>query len=314
MAKQTKVVLTTVGPYQLYGEPVLAACIDEGTDYADLCGEPGWMRAMIDAHDAAARESGSRVAFSSGFDSIPFDLGVLMLQKEAVARFGAPAPRVKGRVRAMQGKASGGTAASLKATIAAAAKDPSLIPILASSFGLTPGFEGPPQPRGDKPEYDEGLGSWAAPFIMAAINTKNVHRTNAVLGFPFGKDFVYDEMILTGPGEAGEKAAQFVATTPMIGRPDDPLPGEGPTKEERDNGFYDVLFVGEYPDGRTLRYGVKGRYDPGYGSTSRMLAETGIALIDSDAPGGIATPGAILGEALVKRLRDNAEITFATED
>ncbi|MFC4293740.1 saccharopine dehydrogenase family protein [Novosphingobium tardum] len=314
MAKQTRVVLTTVGPYQLYGEPVLAACIDEGTDYADLCGEPGWMRAMIDAHDAAARESGSRVAFSSGFDSIPFDLGVLMLQKEAVARFGAPAPRVKGRVRAMQGKASGGTAASLKATMAAAAKDPSLIPILASSFGLTPGFEGPPQPRGDKPEYDEGLGSWAAPFIMAAINTKNVHRTNAVLGFPFGKDFVYDEMILTGPGEAGEKAAQFVATTPMIGRPDDPLPGEGPTKEERDNGFYDVLFVGEYPDGRTLRYGVKGRYDPGYGSTSRMLAETGIALIDSDAPGGIATPGAILGEALVKRLRDNAEITFATED
>jgi short subunit dehydrogenase-like uncharacterized protein len=314
MAGQTRVVLTTVGPYQLYGTPVLEACVDEGTDYADLCGEPNWMREMIDRFDAAAGESGARIALSSGFDSIPFDLGVLMLQKEAIARFGSPAPRVKGRVRAMQGKASGGTAASLKATMAAAAKDPSIIPILASPFGLTPGFEGPPQPRGDVPEYDESLGQWAAPFIMATINVKNVHRTNALRGFPYGKDFVYDEMILTGPGEAGEAAAKFVASTPMIGRPDDPRPGEGPTPEERQNGHYDVLFVGEWPDGRTLRYGVKGRYDPGYGSTSRMLAETGIALLSCDAPGGVATPGALLGEALVDRLRANAEISFALED
>ncbi|WP_374284877.1 trans-acting enoyl reductase family protein [Novosphingobium sp.] len=314
LAESTRVVVTTVGPYQLYGEPLLAACVAAGTDYADLCGEPVWMRQMADKYHAAAQASGARIAFSSGFDSIPFDLGVLMLQQEAKARFGAPAPRVKGRVRAMQGKFSGGTAASLTATMTALGKDPSLVPIMVSAFGLTPGFEGPAQPRGDAPEYDEALGSWCAPFIMAVINTKNVHRTNLLLGHPYGADFVYDEMVLTGPGEQGEAIAKHVAATPMIGTENDPKPGEGPTKEERDTGHYDVLFLGEYPDGRTIRYGVKGRYDPGYGSTSRMLAETGIALLACPAGGAIATPGALLGQALVQRLRDHAEITFAVED
>lgn len=314
LAQSTRVVVTTVGPYQLYGEPLLAACVAAGTDYADLCGEPVWMRQMADKYHAQAQASGARIAFSSGFDSIPFDLGVLMLQNEAKARFGAPAPRVKGRVRAMQGKFSGGTAASLTATMAALGKDPTLVPIMVSPFGLTPGFEGPAQPRGDVPEYDEALGSWCTPFIMAVINTKNVHRTNLLLGHPYGADFVYDEMVLTGPGEQGEAIAKHVASTPMIGTENDPKPGEGPTKEERDTGHYDVLFLGEYPDGRTIRYGVKGRYDPGYGSTSRMLAETGIALLSCAAGGAIATPGALLGEALVQRLRDHAEITFAVED
>lgn len=314
MAGQARVVLTTVGPYQLYGEPVLEACIAAGTDYADLCGEPVWMRQMIDKHGAAAEQSGARICFSSGFDSIPFDLGVLMLQKEAVARFGRPAPRVKGRVRGMKGGASGGTAASLKATLAAMGKDPSLIPLMQSAFCLTPGFEGPAQPSGSTVNHDDALGSWEAPFIMAAINTKNVHRTNALLGHPWGTDFVYDEMVLTGPGDQGKAVAEHMARTPMTGRPDDPVPGEGPSKEERETGFYDVLFVGEMPDGQTIRYGVKGRYDPGYGSTSRMLSETGIALLSSSAAGGIGTPGAILGEALVARLQAHAEIAFATEN
>ncbi len=315
LAESTRVVVTTVGPYQLYGEPLLKACVAAGTDYADLCGEPGWMREMIDAYHEQAKASGARIAFSSGFDSIPFDLGVFMLQKEAKARFGSPAPRVKGRVRAMQGTFSGGTAASLTETMKAVARKPSLIPILQSPFGLTPGFEGPSQPMGLLPEYDDKLGKWAAPFIMATINTKNVHRTNFLLGHPYGADFKYDEMMLTSPGELGEKAAHAVAEmlkNPFGAKP--PKPGEGPSPEERENGFYDVLFVGEWPEGTELRYGVKGRYDPGYGSTSRMIAETGIALLDCTAPGGIATPGALLGEALVKRLQDHAEITFAVEE
>ena len=314
LAESARVVLTTVGPYQLYGEPLLAACVAAGTGYADLCGEPVWMRQMIDKYHAAAQASGARIAFSSGFDSIPFDLGVLMLQQAATAKFGSPVPRVKGRVRAMQGKFSGGTAASLTATVTALGQDRSLIKYMVSPFGLTPGFEGPAQPAGDQPEFDPDLVSWAAPFIMAVINTKNVHRTNLLLGHPYGADFVYDEMMLTGPGDQGEAIAKHIAVTPMIGTPDDPKPGEGPTKEERDNGHYDVLFVGEYPDGRSIRFGVKGRYDPGYGSTSRMIAETGIALLDCPAGGGVSTPGALLGEALVKRLQDHAEITFAMED
>lgn len=314
MAEQTRVVVTTVGPYQLYGEPVLRACVAAGTDYADLCGEPVWMRQMVDALHAEAQATGARVSFSSGFDSIPFDLGVLMLQNEARARFGAPAPRVKCRVRAMQGGLSGGTAASLGATLKTLGANPALIPIMTSPFGLTPDFDGPLQPAGDKPMLDDATGSWAAPFIMAVINTKNVHRTNLLRGHPYGTDFVYDEMILTGPGAEGQAIADHIARTPMVGTPNDPAPGEGPSSDERANGFYDVLFVGEMPDGRSLRYGVKGRYDPGYGSTSRMLAETGIALLTCDAPGGVATPGALLGEALVARLRAHAEITFAVED
>ncbi|HUQ14023.1 MAG TPA: saccharopine dehydrogenase NADP-binding domain-containing protein, partial [Novosphingobium sp.] len=315
MVGQTRVVLTTVGPYQLYGEPLVAACAAHGTDYADLCGEPAWMREMIDKYDTQAKASGARIAFSSGFDSIPFDLGVLMLQREGTKRFGSPAPRVKGRVRAMQGTFSGGTAASLKATVAAAARNPKLVLLLQDPFALTPGFEGPGQPMGLVPEYDDELGRWAAPFIMATINTKNVHRTNFLLGHPYGEDFRYDEMMLTTAGEMGRKAADAVveALKMPFGRGGGPQPGEGPSAEERENGFYDVLFVGEWPDGKTLRYGVKGRYDPGYGSTSRMLAETGIALLSCQAPGGVSTPGALLGEGLVERLREHAEISFEVE-
>ncbi len=314
LAGSTKALITTVGPYQLYGTPVLAACIAAGTHYADLCGEPVWMRQMIDQYDTDARASGARIAFSCGFDSIPFDLGVLSLQDEAIARFGSPAPRVKCRVRKMLGGVSGGTAASLKATLAAIAREPALGAIMKSPFGLTPGFTGPDQPRGDKPMYDEATGNWAAPFMMAVINTKNVHRTNQLLGHRYGADFVYDEMVLTGPGDKGQGVAEYLAKTPAIGTANDPAPGEGPTPEQREAGHYDLLFIGEWPDGRVLRYGVKGRYDPGYGSTSRMIAETAIALTQSDAPGGIGTPGSILGAALVARLRDHAEIAFGVED
>ena len=313
MAKRANVILTTVGPYQLYGNELVAACVANGTDYTDLCGEPAWMRHMIDAHDAAAKASGARICFSAGFDSIPFDLGVLMLQKHCIEKFGAPAPRVKGRVRAMAGKFSGGTAASLKATMAAAAKDPAVIGYLTNPFSLAGGFEGPAQPAGNKPEYDESLGSWATNFVMAPINTKNVHRTNALTGHLYGTDFVYDEMMLTGPGDAGQQAAEYVAKTPMIGTPDDPKPGEGPTKEERENGFYDVLFVAEYPDGRTARLSVKGDKDPGYGSTSKMISETAIGLSEIDGAGGVTTPGAALGEALVDRLQQHAGLTFTVE-
>jgi len=315
MCEQAKVVISTVGPYQLYGEPLIAACAKSGTHYADLCGEPAWMRQMIDKYHEDAKASGARISFSSGFDSIPFDLGVLMLQKEAQDRFGAPCRTVRGRVRAMKGTFSGGTAASLAESMKAMARDPSLIKIMRSPFGLTPGFDGPDQPGGMVPKYESDLGKWAAPFVMAPINTKNVHRTNFLRGHPWGKDFRYDEMVLTSPGEAGKAAANAAAEmmkNPFGSKP--PKPGEGPTPEERENGYYDVLFIGETAGGETLRYAVKGRYDPGYGSTSRMIGETGIGLLESDAPGGIGTPGSILGEALVERLRDHAHVTFEVEE
>ena len=308
MLARTKAIISTVGPYQLYGSDLVAACAATGTDYLDLCGEPNWMRAMIDAHGAAAKASGARILFSCGFDSIPFELGVYFAQETAKAKLGAPAPRVKGRVRGIKGGLSGGTAASGAATMAAIQKDPSILAVMMSPFGLTPGFEGPPQPAGQTAEEDPDVGP-VAPFMMAVINTKNVHRSNLLMGHAYGKDFVYDEMVMGAPG-AGGPGFTDLGSLPGGG----PKPGEGPTKEERETGFYDILFVGIGADGRQVRVAVKGDKDPGYGSTSKMLAETAIALVRApDVAGGIWTPGAALQGRLVERLQNHAGLKFEVE-
>ncbi|MBK0113537.1 MULTISPECIES: saccharopine dehydrogenase family protein [unclassified Delftia] len=316
LMEQTRLVLTTVGPYQLYGNELVAACASAGVDYVDLCGEPAWMRQMIDAHEAAARASGARIVFSCGFDSIPFDLGVFMLQREMQARFGQPAQRVRGRVRKMKGTFSGGTAASLKATMAAAAAQPGVLELLRNPFSLTPGFEGPRQPSGSKPMVDEVLGLWVAPFVMAAINTRNVHRSNFLLGHAYGADFVYDEMMVTGAGEKGEALANAVAADKSLGADDGPKPGEGPSREERESGFYDVLFIGTDTAGHSLRVGVKGDRDPGYGSTSKMITEAAVCLLQDapDTPGGIWTTAPAMGNALISRLKANAGLSFTVEE
>jgi short subunit dehydrogenase-like uncharacterized protein len=318
MVDQTRSVLSTVGPYQLYGSDLVAACAASGTDYLDLCGEPLWMRHMIEAHEATAKSTGARIVFSCGFDSLPFELGVFCVQQEARKVFGAPASRVKGRVRVMKGTFSGGTAASMKATFVATARDLSLVALLKNPFALTPGFEGPKQPPGNRPLFDQELDSWTAPFVMATINTRNVHRSNALMGFSYGKDFVYDEMMLTGPGEKGEEAAKRVAAAinaEKMGASSGPKPGEGPSKEEQKNGRYDLLFVGLAPDGRQVRVAVRGDRDPGYGSTSKMISECAICLL-RDTPevaAGIWTPGAAMGDKLIKRLVDHAGLSFEVE-
>jgi short subunit dehydrogenase-like uncharacterized protein len=316
MIDQTRSVLSTVGPYQLYGSDLVAACAASGTDYLDLCGEPVWMRQMIDAHHATAQSTGARIVFSCGFDSLPFELGVFFAEETAKKVLGAPVSRVKGRVRNMKGTFSGGTAASIKATFAAAAKDLSLVALLKNPFVLTPGFEGPKQPPGNKPLFDQDLDAWTAPFVMSTINTRNVHRSNLLMGFPYGKDFIYDEMVLTGPGEKGEANARLVvAANSKMGGSDGPKPGEGPSKEQRDTGLYDLLFVGLAEGGRQVRVAVRGDRDPGYGSTSKMIAECAICLLRDapEVPGGIWTPGAAMGHRLIKRLVDNAGLTFAIE-
>src|SRR5580692_6616183 len=316
MLDQTRSVISTVGPYQLYGSDLVAACALSGTDYLDLCGEPVWMRQMIDAHEAAAKASGARIVFSCGFDSVPFELGALFVQEEAKRVFGAAASRVKGRVRDMRGTVSGGTAASGRATFEAVAKDLSLVAILNDPFALTPGFTGAKQPKGNRLVYEEDLQSWTAPFMMALINTRNVHRSNMLMGFPYGKEFVYDEMVLTGAGEKGEANAKRVMTanSEKTG-PDAPKPGEGPSKQERENGLYDLLYVAVAPDGRQVRASVKGDRDPGYGSTSKMISECAVCLL-RDAPevaSGFWTPGAAMRQKLIKRLVDHAGLTFQVE-
>ncbi|MDB2668250.1 saccharopine dehydrogenase NADP-binding domain-containing protein [Alphaproteobacteria bacterium] len=315
MVARASVICTTVGPYQLYGSDIVAACAELGTDCVDLSGEPGWMHEMIGAHDAAAKASGARIVHSCGFDSIPFDLGVLFLQDAAKEKFGVPCPRVRGRVRAMNGEFSGGTAASLNATMEALGKNPALFQVLANPFSLSNGFQGPDQPDDSKPVEDEVLGQWVAPFIMAAINTKNVHRSNALLGHAYGEDFVYDEMMLTGAGEEGKAMADFVAASnPLVGD-DVPKPGEGPSKESREAGNYDILFHGTTAAGDTLSVSVGGDLDPGYGSTSKMIAESAMCLLqDSDGvAGGVLTPAPSMGHKLISRLISNAGLSFKIE-
>ncbi|MEH6950269.1 saccharopine dehydrogenase NADP-binding domain-containing protein [Nitrobacter sp. NHB1] len=316
MVGRTASVLSTVGPYQLYGSGLVAACAASGTDYLDLCGEPIWMRQMIDAHEAEARKSGARIVFSCGYDSLPFELGVFFLQQAAKQQLGSRVARVKGRVRKMKGTFSGGTAASMKAIFAAAANDPTLLPKLRDPFVLTPGFEGPKQPPGNKPLFDEDIGMWLAPFVMANINTRNVHRSNFLLEFPYSRDFVYDEMMVAGPKETGEATAKaIIAANNKLGAQGGPKPGEGPSKEERESGHYDLLFVGIGPDGRQVKAVVTGDRDPGYGSTSKMIAECAICLRRDtpDVAGGFWTPGAAMKDALIKRLVDRAGLTFTIE-
>jgi short subunit dehydrogenase-like uncharacterized protein len=315
MIDQTNAVVSTVGPYQLYGSELVAACAASGADYLDLCGEPVWMRQMIDAHEATAQSSGARIVFSCGFDSLPFELGVFFCQETAKKTLGAPVSRVKGRVRDITATVSGGTVASMKASFAAAAKDLSLVALLRSPFVLTPGFEGPKQPPGNKPLFDQDLDAWTAPFVMSTINTRSVHRSNFLTDFPYGRDFVYDEMVLTGPGEKGEAEARRVAAANLdkVG-PGAPKPGEGPSKEQRETGHYDLLFVGLAPDGRQIRVAVRGDRDPGYGSTAKMIAECAICLRESpDVKAGIWTPGAAMGNRLIKRLVDHAGLSFEVE-
>ena len=307
MVRRAKAIITTVGPYQLYGDALVAACVAAGTDCLDLTGEPNWMHKIIGEHDAAAKASGARIVHSCGFDSIPFELGVFFCEQTAKAKLGTTVPRVKGRVRRIQGGLSGGTAASGAATMAAVQKDPAVMGILMNPFALTPGFTGPAQPPGQAVEHDDDVGAEVGPFMMAMINTKNVHRSNALMGHPWGKDFVYDEMTIITPG----------APTEFTGMGEGgPKPGEGPTKAEREAGFFDLLFVGVAPDGRKVKVSVHGDRDPGYGSTSKMLAEAAICLV-KDAPdvaGGVWTPGAAMQTKLIDRLQENAGLTFQAED
>ncbi len=314
MAARTNVILTTVGPYQLYGTALVEACVKAGTDYVDLCGEPNWMRAMIDRFESQAKQSGARIVFSCGFDSIPSDLGVFRLQQVAHQQTGGPITAVKGRVRALQGGVSGGTVASMHATMAAAEKDPSVGELFLNPFSLTPGFEGPAQPNGGAACYDDDIDSWASPFVMAGINAPNVHRSNRLLGGRYGDDFTYSEMISTGPGEQGEALARDMPDL-FFGGGETPQPGEGPSREQQETGHYEMAFFGETVDGERMTVVVSGDRDPGYGSTSRMIAECAVALaVDSlDTKGGVLTPAAAFGDRIIERLTANAGMTFISE-
>ena len=290
-------VVSTVGPYARYGSPLVAAVAAAGTDYCDLTGEPQWMRAMIDAHQDEAAASGARIVHACGFDSIPSDLGVWFTQREALARFGEPCTRIGLRVQGAKGGASGGTVASMLNIVDEAKRDPALRTLLADPYALAPASmrSGPRQPNVMKPERDALSRAWVAPFVMAATNTRVVQRTHALLGRPWGDGFLYDEAMLTGAGVKG--AAMSGAITGAMGGfmvaaalPPTrwlvdklvPKPGEGPSPEAQEAGWFDVRLFGETASGERIVTKVTGDQDPGYGSTAKMLAEAALAFAEVD--------------------------------
>jgi short subunit dehydrogenase-like uncharacterized protein len=348
MVRATRVVLTTVGPYTHYGEPLVVACVEAGTDYVDLCGEPAWMARMIEKYGARARDTGARILFSCGFDSVPFDLGVVFAQEEAAVRLGEPLVAVHGRVHRVRGSLSGGTLASLMASVDGARADAQVRQLMGNPFALTPGFRGAQQPRLRRPTRDPwspDRREWMTPFLMAGINTKSVHRTQFLRGHPGGEAFQYDEMQRTGPGVSGMLQAwgihlglrvfitllALAPTRAILQRFLLPAPGQGPESQEGAGagagagGFYDLRFHGETAGRRTIAVRVGADEDPGYRSTGRMIAECAILLArDAEAggapgarprvPGGIWTPGAALGMDLVAVLQGHAKIRFEVLD
>jgi short subunit dehydrogenase-like uncharacterized protein len=330
MCDRTNVVASTVGPYALYGEPLVKVCAESGTDYCDLTGEVPWMRRMIARYASTAQNSGARIIHCCGFDSIPSDLGVWFLQQEALARFGKMCSRVKLRVKAARGGVSGGTIASLMNVLKESDTDPEIRRQLANPYSLcgeSP-HQGLKQPSGNAIEFDPDFSSWTAPFIMSSINTRIVHRSNAILGYPYGSDFVYDESVLTGKGLRGwcrAVSAKFGLYLALLGpvrrmliRFVLPRPGHGPSPLQQEQGFFDIRLFGRTESGETLRVKVTGDRDPGYGSTAKMLGEAAVCLArdvsKTECRGGFWTPASAFGDKLVPRLRLSAGVNIERVD
>jgi short subunit dehydrogenase-like uncharacterized protein len=332
LVARTRVLCTTVGPYALYGSHLVAACAEQGTHYCDLTGEVHWMRRMIDAHEEAAQQSGARIVFTCGFDCIPADLGTFFVQNEMQARHGVPAAEIKFRVKDFKGGASGGTIASMLNMLEEAGEDREVLRIMNHPYSLNPKADrnGPDESEPLLPAYDADFEEWTAPFMMGGIDTKVVRRTNALLGHAYGREFRYNEAMLMGAGPAGLAKASGVAgstAATMVAMsvgpvrrmiaPRLPSPGEGPSKAEREAGYFDLRFHARHPDteSKNLRAKVTGDRDPGYGSTSKMLAESAVCLAKDElrsAP-GILTPAAAMGESLLMRLQKNAGLSFSIE-
>lgn len=327
MTQRTKVILTTVGPYGKYGAKLVAACVKNRTHYCDLAGEVPWMRQMIDAHHEAAEANGTKIVHTCGFDSIPSDMGVFYTQKEAIKQSGQPAKMINMRVKAFKGEMSGGTYASLNDSVEKATRDKKQMAALMNPYSLNPEGEqeGPDKRDLQSVVYDKISKSWIYPFIMAGINTKVVRRSNALGGYPYGKDFQYDESVMSGDGIPGRLkgiSAASVIGIVMLAKPGSmlkkavdwylPEPGEGPDEKARAAGFYNMRFYATLHDGSVAIGKVTGDMDPGYGSTSKMMAECGVCLAKDETPevSGVLTPSIAMGDALLKRLEDNAGLTF----
>ena len=333
MAARTHVVVSTVGPFALYGSELVAACVQNSTHYCDLTAEPQWMRGMIDAHEEKARETGARIVHSCGHDSIPSDLGVQFLQEAAMARYGRPCRRVTTRVTRMKGGFSGGTAASFLNAMRLRETDPDFDRLSQDPYALCPqgerqGPDGPDRMMPLQVAWDADLQAWTKPYFMGPMNSKVVRRSNAIMDYPYGRDFSYEETALTRGGIGGWWAAMryaifghlfliamsIPATRGLLQRRVLPKSGEGPSKEVRESGSYELVQVGELPDGTILKARITGQGDPGVRSTTLMLSEAALCLAEDEGKitvsGGFWTPAAAMGKLLRDRITKHAGLSF----
>ncbi|WP_201604354.1 saccharopine dehydrogenase family protein [Psychrobacter immobilis] len=334
MTKQTQVIISTVGPYLKYGEPLIKSCTTHGTDYVDLTGEAIFIKDMMDKYQDAAKQSGARIVNSCGFDSIPSDLGVYFTQTQAEKKFGRACDVIHMRVKAAKGGLSGGTIASMATIFEEVGKDKSRRKQVANPYLLNDDKDAPNvrQANVSKPEYDSEHKRWLAPFVMASINTRIVHRTNQLLGYEYGRDFKYDEAMWMQDGVKGQlssyamSAGLFGFATAMMVKPSRellakhvlPKSGSGPSAEEQANGYFDIRLFGEIANKDTINTKVTGDKDPGYGSTSRMLAQAALCLAQDiskeEIGGGFWTPASAMGNHLLARLEEHAGLSFEVVD
>ncbi len=332
LASRTRVVLTTVGPYALYGSNLVAACVEAGTDYCDLAGEVQWIRKMIDTHHARAQETGARIVHCCGFDSIPMDMGVWFLQDTAKRDHGSYCDDIALYVKAIKGTASGGTIASMMNIIEEAKQDRSIARMMADPYALNPEGEreGPDERDQQTAVFDDDAECWTGPFVMAGVNTRVVRRSNALAGYPYGRDFRYREVTITGRGLSGRLKGTGMTlglgalvlgismgpTRTLLKKFVLPKPGDGPDREMQETGFFNLMQIGKLADGTVLRTRITGDQDPGYGSTSKMLSESAVCLAQDnlDTSGGVWTPASAMGAQLLVRLRENAGLTFDIVD
>ena len=330
LVQQTRVMLTTVGPYARYGSLLVEVCAEQGTHYCDLTGETHWLRKMIDEHQKTAEDSGAILIPMSGFDSIPSDLGCYVVQKNFIESYGKPANEVKYRAGETKGGFSGGTIDSMMAMMEHLKEDPSIMKIVADPYALNSrsGLDGPDS---NAPFYDEDFQSWVGPFVMGPVNTRVVRRSNELMDYKYGHDFRYHEGMLTARGPLGAAAAGGMAaglgvfaglaalepTRKLLQRVL-PKPGEGPSEDMIENGYFTVELLAKHSElpGAQSRLRVHGKGDPGYGSTSKMLVETAASLAhdEVDVGGGFWTSASALGDKLVQRLEANARMTFERLD
>jgi short subunit dehydrogenase-like uncharacterized protein len=322
LAAQTKAVASTAGPFALYGSALVAACVEHGTHYCDITGETPWVREMIDRHHEQAAADGTRIVPCCGFDSVPSDIGALLVAEAVKRESGERCARIKA-CHSIRGGLNGGTLASLLNIAEAGELDR-----LADNFGLNPEGSAPADRRAHAdplaPRHDSDFQAWLAPFVMAAINTRVVRRSVALAGVrsAYATDMIYQEYLRTGRGPLGAALAIGMAGGIGVGvvgmrsaawraamRKWLPAPGEGPSERAMDNGSFACELIGESESGTQVRGRIAGRGDPGNRATTIFVCEAAMALAGDVRKlpggakrGGVLTPATALGLPYARRL------------